>query len=55
MRLQLILSSIEPSIMTIDNKDSFVYDNNKKINVKIDFQDKFFVTVNTTPFLYPFA
>ncbi len=47
MRLQLILSSIEPSIMTIDNKDSFVYDNNKKINVKIDFQDKFFVTVNT--------
>lgn len=47
MKLHLIISCINPAIITINNDKKYVYDDNKKINVTLDAIDCFYITVNT--------
>lgn len=47
MQLELIISSIQPSMIIINNKYTYFYDDNKKIRIKIDFQTHFYITIHT--------
>lgn len=47
MKLHLIISCINPAVITINNDKKYVYDDNKKINIILNATDSFYLTVNT--------